>query len=401
MLAVPSVRDAALAPQCRVLIVHNAYRYRGGEDRVVESEIELLRQHGHDLQVYRRHNDEVAKVPAASLAFQAVWSQRTVSDITAIIREFRPAIIHAHNTFPLVSPSLYWAATRAGVPVVQTLHNFRLICLQAMLLRDGRTCEDCVGKAPWRGVVRRCYRGSTMESAVLGGMLSVHRAVGTFRYHVARYIALSEFSRKKFVDGGLPPHRISVKPNFVDVSRQPHSVRTGGLFVGRLSEEKGINVLLKALELCPGFAVRVVGEGPEAHRLQPHLGAVALGWMPHQAVLNEMHRARYLVLPSICYENFPLAIVEAFACGLPVVASRLGAMAELIEDGRTGLLFNAGSAEDLATTLEWAEANPERMQEMGRNARGVYEAKYTPTGNYVQLRAIYHAAIASNSGGNL
>jgi len=400
MLAVPVVRGGAPAPPFRVLIVHNAYRHRGGEDNVVDAEIELLRQHGHDLEVYRRHNDDVARMPAASLAFQTIWSHRTTSDIAALIREFRPEVIHAHNTFPLVSPSLYWAAMRAGIPVVQTLHNFRLICLQAMLLRDGRACEDCIGKAPWRGVVHRCYRGSTMESGVLAGMLSVHRALGTFRDHVTRYIALSEFARKKFVNGGLPERRISVKPNFVDVPRQPASVRTGGLFVGRLSEEKGIDVLVRALALCPGFTCRMVGDGPEAHRVQSHMGAVALGWKSRQEVLDEMHHAQYLIVPSICYENFPLAIVEGFACGLPVIASRHGAMAELIAEGRTGLLFTAGSAEDLATKLRWAEANPERMQEMGRNARSVYEAKYTPGENYIQLRAIYAAAIASHRGGH-
>jgi glycosyltransferase involved in cell wall biosynthesis len=384
-----------------VLIVHDAYKHRGGEDNVVDSEIEMLREHGHDLHVYRRHNDEVDEGSSLSLVLQTIWSQRTASDIAQLIAQFRPEVIHAHNTFPLVSPSLYWAATRAGIPVVQTLHNFRLICVQAMLLRGGRVCEDCVGKAPWRGVLHRCYRGSTRQSAVLGSMLSVHRALGTFRDHVARYIALTEFSRRKFVEGGLPPDRISVKPNFVDISRQPHSARTGALFVGRLSEEKGISVLLKALELCPGFTCCIVGDGPEAHRLQPHLGAIAFGWKSREGVLNEMHRARYLVVPSICSENFPLVIVEGFACGLPVIASRRGAMAELIEEGRTGLLFNPGSAEDLATKLRWAEANPERIQQMGRNARSVYEAKYTPSENYVQLRAVYAAAIASLGRGNL
>ena len=383
-------------PISRILVVHNSYQQRGGEDCVVDAEIALLRSHGHEVETYRRHNNDVATMGAAVLATEAVWSRRTTVELSNKLDVFRPDVIHVHNTFPLISASLYWTAAKAGIPVVQSLHNFRLVCLQAMLLRDGRPCEDCVGRLPWRGVLRRCYRSSTRESAVVAAMLGAHRALGTYREKVSRYIALSEFSRRKLVQGGLPAERITVKPNFVDVSGSVEAKRVGGLFVGRLSQEKGLHVLLGALERCAGTVIRVVGAGPEAHTLDGHPYVRALGWREREETLKEYYSAEYLVLPSVCYENFPLALVEAFACKVPVIASRLGAMAELIEDGQTGLLFDPGSAVDLAAKIKWAEANRKHMREMGENARIVYESKYTPEKNYRQLIAIYAAALAES-----
>lgn len=390
--------DLATVPpsNIRILVVHDSYQQRGGEDNVVDSEVTLLRTYGHQVEVYRRHNDEVGGMSKVALALQTVWSPRTVADVSGIISQFRPDVIHSHNTFPLVSPSLYWAASKAHVPVVQTLHNFRLVCLQAMLLRDGHICEDCLGRFPWRGVVRRCYRRSAPQSATVAVMVGVHRVLGTYRHKVARYIALTDFSRRKFVEGGLPADRIAVKPHFVDVPPRAELQRVGGLFVGRLSHEKGIDVLLGAITHSPGLTIRVVGSGPEARQLAFHPNIILLGWKAWRDMLEEMYHAAYLVLPSLCYENFPLAIVEAYACGLPVIASRSGAMAELIEDGRTGLLCEPGSAYDLAAKMKWADANPERMREMGRIARAVYESKYTPSRNYPQLRDIYSTAITGS-----
>ena len=386
----------------RVLIAHNAYQHRGGEDSVAESEITMLRAHGHEVQTYRRHNDELAGIGRASAALQAVWSSRTTAEVEQCIGSFKPDVIHVHNTMPLISPSIYWTAQRFGVPVVQTLHNFRLICPQAMLLREGRVCEDCVGKLPWRGVVHGCYRGSVAQTGVMALMLTTHRLLGTWQHKVTRYIALNEFARAKYIRGGLPGARISVKPNFVDVPALsvPRGAlsREGLLFVGRLSEEKGIALLLDAFaRLSPGQTLRVVGSGPLEPWVRDQLprlpGLHCLGPLPAEQVYAQMRRSAALVLPSICYENFPRTIVEAFACGLPVIASDLGALPSIVRQGQTGLLFQPGDAEALAACITAATSEPESLRQMGLLARDHYERELTGATNYRQLLTIYAQAI--------
>lgn len=376
----------------RVLVVHNRYLSPGGEDAAVEAEVALLRRRGHAVAIYVRYNEELDHMlPPVALA-NMMWSSRTAREIATIIEGFHPDVVHAHNTFAVVSPSVYWAADRAGVPVVQTLHNYRLLCVQAMLLRADQVCEACVGRSPWSGVRHRCYRGSRLQSAALAGMLALHRALGTYRHKVARYIALSEFGRAKFVAGGLPADRVVVKPNFVDLARPEDGPRNGGLFVGRLSPEKGIATLAAALKQLPGVRIDVIGTGPEAARLEGLPGVRLLGWREPREVYTRMAHAAYLVMPSIWYEGFPRTLVEAYACGLPVIASRIGALAELVEPGATGLTAEPGSARELAAQIAWAEANPARMRVLGERARARYEKELTPEANYRQLTAIYASA---------
>lgn len=379
----------------RILVVHNRYQRPGGEDAVVDAEIALLRNRGHEVETYIRDNHELNGMRQASAFTETLWSRRAWSDIVRLSRYFRPDIIHVHNTFALVSSSVYWAAARAAVPVVQTLHNFRLLCVQAMFLQQGRLCEDCVGHLPWRGVLRKCYRDSGAQSAALATMIGMHRMLGTYRNRVARYIALTEFCREKFIEGGLPASRVMVKPNFVDIERAPEVPRRGGLYVGRLSEEKGIDVLLEALKKLPNVTIDVVGSGPQSGRVAAHPQLNLLGWLDPAGVVERMRRAAYLVMPSIWYENFPRTLVESFANGLPVVASQLGSLAELVDHGRTGLLFEPGSAHDLARHLAWAEAFPHKMRVMGENARETYESKFTPERNYARLMEIYEDAAES------
>ena len=381
----------------KILFVHNAYQHRGGEDTVVESEIALLRSHGHEVETWFRSNDEVAGMSSLSLARNTLWSDRTQHELVDRVRRFQPDVIHAHNTFPLISPSLYWAAAHAGVPVVQTLHNFRLMCLNALFLREGKVCEDCMGQVPWRGVVRACYRGSHAASAALAGMLTLHRGLGTYRNKVARYIALNEFCRGKFIEGGLPAERVVVKPNFVDFDIPEPVARAGLLFVGRLSVEKGVATLAQAMTLLPDAKLRVAGDGPEAGLLDGVAGVTRLGSLPGETVRQEMNRAAALVVPSIWYENFPRTIVEAFATGLPVIASRIGALADIVRDGETGLLFEPGNPRDLADKAVWALAHPEQMAAMGRNARAQYEAEFSAEVNYRRLMGIYDGVLEQKS----
>ena len=378
----------------RVLIVHNAYRFSGGEDSVVADEVALLSRKGHDVVRLQRDNVDVDGMSRAGLAARTLWSPRTRRDTLELLRRCRPSVVHVHNTLPLISPSIYWACAEAGVPVVQTLHNFRLACPQAMFLREGKVCERCLGHTPLPALQHGCYRDSRAQTAVVVGMLALHRGLGTWREKVTRYIALNEFCRDKFVQAGLPTRRIMVKPNFADIERDDAPVpRAGFLFVGRLSPEKGVDVLAQAWQDCPGMSLRVAGTGPHGDPLRDRDGVAMLGALAPADVQREMRQARALVLPSIWYENFPRTLVEAFGAGLPVIASRLGAMAELVEPGVTGLLFEPGDPDELGRWLRWADAHPELMAQMGANARARFEALYTPETNYARLIEIYHSAM--------
>jgi glycosyltransferase involved in cell wall biosynthesis len=381
------------------MLVHNQYLQRGGEDAVVEAEAELLRRRGHDVEHYIRHNSELETRAPVTTAMNAIWNRASARDLALLVERFRPDIVHVHNYFPMISASALWAVHSRGVPVVQTLHNFRLLCLQAMLLRDGRPCEACVGRLPWRGIVRRCYRGSVAQSAVLATSLAVHRAAGTVRHKVDRYICLTEFARRKFVEGGLAVADLCVKPNFVDLPAPSDGPRGGGLFVGRLSEDKGVRVLREALDLCASASLAVVGDGPLRAALEGHPRIELRGWLDPTEVYRAMRESAFLVMPSLWYEGFPRTLVEAYACGLPVIASSLGALSELVSDRRTGLLFEPGSVDDLARKIRWAEEHPAETRQMGEQARREYELKYTPEINYTQLMSIYDSATNSRSNG--
>lgn len=380
----------------RILVAHNAYQHRGGEDVVVDAEVDLLRSRGHAVEMYQLHNDALKDMPRATAAATTIWSLRTPDELRRLCDRFSPELIHVHNTFPLISPSLYWTASRLGIPVVQTLHNFRLLCPQAIFLREEKICEDCLGKLPWRAITRKCYRKSAAQSAVLAGMLATHRALGTFRDRVTRYIALNDFALSKYIAGGLPGHLFRIKPNFVASSHSPTwEGREGGMYVGRLSSEKGLEVLASAFGLRPDLALDVIGSGPLEEQARSAFGARYLGFRPLEDIMARMERASYLVLPSICYENSPRTIVEAYSCGLPVIASRLGSLADIVKDGVTGLLFRPGDPADLADKLAWASAHPAEMTRMGQAARAEYEAKYTPERNYELLMDIYEDAIST------
>ena len=376
-----------------ILVVHNTYQQKGGEDSVVEEELNLLRSRGHEVELFQRHNDSIHRMSRLKTAVQTVWSTQASREFETLLQSLKPDVVHAHNTFALVSPSIYWVADRMHIPVVQTLHNFRLLCPQATFLRRGAVCEDCLGKVPWRGAIRGCYRDSKLQSTVLAGMVTLHRAIGTWENKVTRYIALNDFCREKFIEGGLPAERILIKPNFVDFEAPVARSRAGFLFVGRLSSEKGVNVLVDAAKICGTSTIRVAGSGPQASVLANVAGVTPLGALSGDSIRAEMSQAVALILPSIWYECFPRTLVEAFASNLPVIASRLGSLPELVNDGVTGILFDPGNANDLAQKLDWALQHPLEMAKMGRNARARYEAEFTAERNYQQLMAIYADAI--------
>lgn len=384
----------------RILVLHNAYQQAGGEDVVVADEMALLRAHGHQAFRHTVSNDSIqGPWQKAVTAWRTSYSDWGRLEAAKAIEETRPDIVHVHNFFPLLTPSIYDACRDVGAPIVQSLHNYRTICAGTYLLRANRPCEDCVQGTPYRAVVHSCYRGSRLGSLAVARMVDYHRRHDTWTTKIDRFIALTEFAKSKFVEAGFPPDKIAVKPNSVTLkngSSTSYGERQGGLFVGRLSPEKGIATLLHAAQLVD-VPLRVVGDGPLFGTLpQNESGSMAvLGRKSPLEICEEMSRAAFLVMPSEWYEGCPMTVLEAFSQSLPVIASYLGAMAEIIEDGVTGLLFTPGDAEDLATKMRWAASHAEEMRQMGEAAHRVYLEKYTPERNYRALMTVYRDAVAT------
>lgn len=380
----------------RILTVHSRYQIRGGEDECREAEERLLREMNHSVEVYEENNERVAALGNVSMALRTVWSVEAYETVRRRLWSQPHDLVHVQNFFPLISPSVYYAAKAEAVPVVQTLHNYRLLCPNGLFFRDGHICEDCLGKpVPWPGVMHSCYRGSRAASTAVATMLSTHRAMGTWSNMVDVYIALTEFARQKFIEGGLPANKIVVKPNFVHPDLGIGEGRGGyALFVGRLSPEKGLDTLLAAWERLGGkVPLKIVGDGPLASWVVDTAKRLAhvewLGRKPLEEVYDLMGEAMLLIFPSNWYETFGRVAVEAFAKGTPAIAANIGAIGELIEDGRTGLHFRPGDPDDLAAKVEWALAHPGELAQMRQQARAEFEVKYTAQENYRQLMEIY------------
>jgi glycosyltransferase involved in cell wall biosynthesis len=390
----------------KILLVHNSYKQPGGEDTVFLQEKLLLERAGHTVVTYCRSNWEVdsySGLKKLDLARNSIWSNDTRRVLAQLLDKEKPALAHIHNTFVMMSPSIYSACTDAGVPVVQTLHNYRLFCPGATFFRDGHVCEDCVEHSLWRSVRHGCYRNSRATTALSALIVTIHRQRETWFPAVNRYIALSEFSRGRFIRAGLPREKIMVKPNFVYPDPGLRANGDAGeyaLFVGRLSPEKRVSTVLAACRrLGDRIPLVVIGGGPELNLLKEevvHLGLSKVcfyGQLSREQTLAAMRKARFLVFSSEWYENFPVTIAESFASGVPVISSRLGAMKEIIQDGRTGLHFMPGDSEHLAEKVDWAWNHASQMQDMGREARREYESKYTADKNYPILMDIYRQAL--------
>ncbi len=395
----------------RIALVHNEYQHTGGEDTVVAQESRMLRANGHEVIEYRRSNSELEHLTFGerlTLPASIIWGKRGMASFRETLRKARPDLVHVHNTFVRISPGVYNVCKSEGLPVVQTLHNYRLLCPRADFFRDSRVCEECLGKqVAWSGIAHGCYHDSKIQSAAVAAMLTVHRLRSTWRNEVDAYIALTEFGRRKFIQGGLPAERIHVRPNCV--TPDPGSSQGRGdyaLFLGRFNPLVRMDILLGAWKGVPDLPLKVVGtaESPrQTEELQSRHAGVHnvdwLGWKPREAALGLLKGALLVVVPSPWYEGFPMVIAEAFACGVPVIASRLGAMAEIVNDGHTGLLFDAGDSADLARKVHWASAHRGAMEAMGMHAREDYESRYTERASYARLMEIYDCAIKANRHG--
>ncbi|WP_068498647.1 glycosyltransferase family 4 protein [Paenibacillus kribbensis] len=392
------------SPVSKVLIIHNFYQQSGGEDKVVEQESAMLRSIGIETEHYYVHNDSIQSkglANMAKLAVEATWSLPEFKRIQKLLLQVKPDVVHVHNFFPVISPSVYHACERLGIPVVQTLHNYRLICPAATFMRGNEVCEKCLHGTLLHSIRHGCYRGSQLQTIPVAAMIKFNELIGTWQHKVSRYIALTEFAQNKFAESGIPLDRIAVKPNFVhhktvEARYDPNDRYL--LFVGRISREKGVRNLLQAwsqLEDRAGLRLVIIGDGPEKAELTaayPQEDIRFLGRQDADTVLDCMSRAMYVMVPSIWYEGFPMTIVESYSVGTPVLCSRIGALEEVVEDGVTGFHFQHDDLENIKTVIRRAVAY-ESYAAMRQQVSAIYTARYTEEVNAKQLMAIYSKAM--------
>ncbi len=392
--------------QIRILMVHNYYQQRGGEDESVEQDIQLLGERGHEVEFFSKHNDEIthySPFEKGVLLFSPTWSGRSYREIEKRIQFFRPDVIHVQNFFPLISPSIYDAARKYHIPVVQTLRNYRLMCCNGLFFRNGKVCELCLNRIPLAGVRYGCYRNSRIQSLALAMMIAHHQLSKTWMNKVSRFIALGNFARGKFVEGGLPAEKISIRPNFLQNAPEYSGMKQEGfaLFIGRLSAEKGIQTLLHAWKLLPDISLVLVGDGPmrgwieDFIRIEQLSNVTLAGRLDQAGVFDYLHRAEMLIVPSEWYETFGRVVLEAFASGAPVIAGKIGALQDLVAHEETGLLFQPGDSLDLAAKVHQLSADKELREMLRQKARKRYEAQYTSEKAYTLLMDIYSKTINS------
>jgi glycosyltransferase involved in cell wall biosynthesis len=362
----------------------------------------MLEKRGVQVFAFSRSNDDIDEssfFAKTTMAANTIWSRRSRSNLSKFLRQVRPDVVHVHNTFAVLSPSVYGACKAQGVPVVQTLHNFRFFCPSALFLRKGKPCEECVDRSLLQSVKHRCYRGSFTATATVASMLTLHRAIGTYSHLIDRYIALTNFARSKILKGGIAEHKVVLKPNFVP--DPPASGNGGGgyvAFVGLLLKSKGTETLVAAWRALPSVKLKIVGDGElrtqlEATAREENLNIEFTGMQNPSAVLNIIANAEILIIPSEWYEAFPMVLAEAFACGTPVLASRIGSLEELVEDNVTGKQFTAGDPKELAEGVRRMLADPVGLRRMRANARAYFDDHLTEQHNYTQLMGIYSDVI--------
>jgi len=388
----------------KILLAHNFYRSSApsGEDAVFRNEKKMLEKQ-FDVVTFERYNDDIddsSLVKKISLARQGAWSLPTYQSLIKLLAETRPDIAHFHNTFPQISPSAYAACQDSGVPVVQTLHNYRYICPNALLLRDGSLCEDCLEGSLWPAIQHRCYRKSLLATGAQVWTIASNRRRGTYMNLVNRYIALTSFAAKKLILGGLPKERIEIKPNFLNTIPEIGRGEGGyAVYVGRLAEEKGIRTLVDAWRKVSNLRLKILGDGPLHRELEEtvklhNLPIDFLGYCDTENIFSIVGDAVFQVVPSEWYEPFGMVVLEAYACGTPVIASKIGSLEEIVKEGETGFTFQAGNILDLVNVVKKLLSDKSRLTTMRANTRSYFLDNYTHEKNLHILTSIYQSAMA-------
>lgn len=382
----------------RILIVHNKYVHRGGEDTAVAAEYSLLLQKRHEVEVLYFDNAETASINKLRLGVEAIYNRGSAQKIHHAIESFKPDVIHVHNLFYRASPSVFFAAKKHGIPVVMTLHNYRLVCANGLLLRDHKPCEDCVPKTlPLDGIRHRCFQDSAVYSGMVTATTSTHRLLRTWNTKVNHYIALTEFARNIYLTSSLKlkAKSVSVLPNYVtDNGVGEVEGRQGYLFVGRMVAEKGVIPLLEAFSLLPQQKLMLAGDGPllaslqESYKTCPNI--IFKGALNANEVQTLLKSSKALLVPSLWYEGLPYTVLEAFSTGTPVLASDIGSLKEMVQSGENGYLYPPNDAAGIKSAIETFERT--NTQPIYRNARRTYEINYSPEAHYTGLLQTFERA---------
>lgn len=388
-----------------VLMAHNYYQVPGGEDTVFHNEVNMLEKNGHKVTKYTRHNDEIKSgvLSKLKLGIDTIFSFKTYKEVKKLIDENDIDVVHVHNTLPLISPSIYYAARAKKVPVVQTIHNFRLLCPGATFTRNGEICEDCISKGLGQSLKHRCYRGSLAQTFIMYAMLKLHRIIGT--YDNINYITLTEFNKNKLLSLVKDKSKIYVKPNFVEKRDKVERVLEDYfVYIGRLDDIKGINLLVEAWkEIDKNIDLYVIGTGPEEEKVTKFIeennitNIKLLGFMQREEAFEIIQKSRSIIVPSKWYEGFPMTIAESFSLGVPVIGSKVGNIQSIIEDENNGVLFEMNSREQLKEVVENTFYNKEKNTLLGENAYKVFNVKYTDIENYKNLKEIYTGLVGEKS----
>ena len=382
----------------RVLILHNEYQQPGGEDVVVRAEAQLLTKAGYDVRVELLTNKSISGFgQKARTLLQAGGNRAQYEAVTRLVEAHQADVVHVHNFFPLLTPSAHLAAANARAAVVQTIHNYRLVCAGATLERDGKVCELCLTGSKLWSVRHRCYKNSIVGTAAVLNMQSHSISSRIWQKSVHRSIALTNFSLSKLVEGGLDPDRVVVKPNFcrVESTPLPQSARKDVIFVGRLTKEKGPWIAIDAFRRIPDITLNILGDGPDRSLLEASApqNVKFHGSIPRDRVQEILAASMLIIVPSLWYEGFPMSVVEALSLGTPVIASRIGSLAEIVEDGVNGLTFRTGDVQDLVSKIRRLHEDPSYYENLHKGAFRSYTDKYSPDVNIKMFRRIYRDAI--------
>jgi len=390
----------------RILIAHNHYQQAGGEDAVVGAEFNLLKNFGEDVHLYERSNlelDRASFFQKIKILLSLKWSRASYRDMRAVLKKVRPDVVHFHNIFFILTPSVYQACRDENVPVVQSLHNFRPLCSNALLFRNNTICEECIEtKDLRRGIYHKCYKKSRLLTAAIVRTMRHHWQKGTWINMVNRYIMASEFGCQKYTASGIPRDKISIKPNIIYPDTPKQNQDKGyALYVGRLSGEKGVSVLLEAWKSINNIPLKIAGDGPLTNELKSYVhshkieNVEFLGFISKDQYKIYMSGAKFLVIPSVCYENFPCVVVEAYSYGIPIIASDLGSLPEIVLDKLTGVVFKPGDSNDLVRKVQWLTEHKDELPSMRENIRQQYKELYSAQRVYEMLMTVYKQVVGN------